>query len=276
VTLLGGLGVLLLSIGLAAISTRFVENPVRSSGKGFAGRRSMARFVAVNAVPVLVLALGWGAYYTVQRQHDGRAIAPDDPDYPGALAREAGFRYTGHRNAPLYPGMLAVEHDLPALYARGCNSWDPDWQRANCVFGDAKSTRTIALVGSSRAMHWFPALEILAREQGWRIVSYARSSCLFSAETGDIELGKWCRRFNARLMQILLEDRPDVVLTTATRGSGDEERIPDGFLMQWAQLDRAGIKVVAIRETPWMKFWVPECLDMRGTDDLASCSQPVD
>jgi len=273
--LFSGVCVLGIAIALAAISTRLVENPVRSAGKGFGRRRKLAAFVAACAAPVLVTSVAWGAYFVEQKEYDQRAVAAGHPDYPGALAFEEGFQYAGQSDVPLYPGMLAVQDDLPAVYDEGCHRLDPDRQRANCVYGDVKSSRSIALVGGSHSAHWLPALDLLGRELGWRVVVFTKSKCLFSVETGKVALDDRCEQWNERTLQILLEDPPDVLVTTSTRGSGTEEHVPPGFLLRWAELESAGIKVIAIRDTPWMKFWVPECLEMKGRDPMG-CAQPTD
>jgi hypothetical protein len=171
--------------------------------------------------------------------------------------------------------MLAVADDLPVTYRDGCHSPYPDWQREHCVYGDPKSARTLAIVGASHALHWLPALDVIAQEQGWRLVVYTRSGCLFSEQVGELELTSWCREYNERALEILLEERPQVVFTTSTRGSGAEEHIPVGYLSRWSKLRDAGINVIAIRDTPWMQFWVPECLEMKGQHSL-DCAQPVE
>jgi hypothetical protein len=71
---------------------------------------------------------------------------------------------------------------------------------------------------------------------------------------------------------MLKKDPPDVVFTTSTRGSGSEEYVPDEFLQRWADLRATGVRIVAVRDTPWMKFWVPECLEMKGHDS-EECTQ---
>lgn len=273
--LFAGVCVLGIAIALAAISTRLVENPVRSSAKGFTGRRKLAAFVAACAAPVLVTSLAWGAYYFDQKEFDQRAVAAGHPDYPGALAFEEGFQYAGQSDVPIYPGMLAVQDDLPAVYDEGCHRLDPDRQRANCIYGDVNSSRSIALVGGSHSAHWLPALDLLGRELGWRVVVFTKSKCLFSVETEQVALDERCEQWNERTLQILLQDPPAIVVTTSTRGSGPEEHVPSGFLLRWAQLAPAGIKVVAIRDTPWMKFWVPECLEMKEREPMG-CAQPTD
>jgi len=273
--LLSGLSVLGIAIALAAVSTRLVENPVRFANRRFDRRRKLAAFVAACSIPVLVTSTAWGAYYLKQKAYDDRAVPLGHLDYPGALAFEKDFQYAGKPNVPLYPGMLAVQDDLPAVYDEGCHRLEPGLQRVNCVYGDVSSSRSIALVGGSHSAHWLPALDLLGRELGWRVVVFTKSNCLFSVETGNVTLGERCEQWNERTLQLLLEHPPAVVVTTSTRGSGRDEHVPPGFLLRWAQLEHAGIKVIAIRDTPWMKFWVPECLEMKGHDSV-NCAQPTD
>ena len=272
--LIEGCGILGSAIALAVLSTRFIEDPVRFASLDFGRHRRLVAFVATCAGPILLAALVWGGFYLEQKQRDQREIAANHPDYPGALALEEGFEYSGGRDVPVHPGMLAVQDDLPLTYRDGCHSPDPDWQRQRCIYGDLKSSRTMALVGASHALHWLPALDVIAKQEGWRIVVYTRSGCLFSEEDGKIELQDWCKQYNKRALEILLEERPEIVFTTSTRGSGADEHVPRGYLDRWHRLQKAGISVIAIRDTPWMKFWVPECLAMKGHDS-PECAQPL-
>ena len=271
VGLIAGLGVMAASIALAAISTRLVENPIRFSPIKIATPRRLAAFVLVAASPTLLVSAAWAAYYVEQKQYDARPISADNPDYPGALALEDGFQYAGQPKVPLYPGMLAVQHDTASVYSDGCYGPDVEWERANCIYGDRGSARTLALIGASHSVHWLPALDLIAKKHGWRIVVLTKSNCLFS-DNDEVEDDQYCRQWNERALAILLEDRPQVVFTTATRGVGAAEHVPPGFVGKWDKLRTAGIQVVAVRDTPWMQFWVPECLDMKRNDS-ASCSQ---
>jgi hypothetical protein len=249
-----------------------VENPLRFSTINLATPRRLAGFIAVGVSPALLVSAAWAGFYVRQKQYDERPISVENPDYPGALALEHGFRYAGRASVPLYPGMLAVQQDLSVIYRDGCYQPDADWERLHCVYGDPASTRTLAVVGGSHSIHWLPALDLIAKKHGWRIVVYTKSNCLFSEEIGDIKYDEWCAQWNERALAILLEDRPQVIFTTATRGSGAAEHVPAGFLSRWRQLQAVGIAVIAIRDTPWMQFWVPECLDMKGQDS-SNCAQ---
>jgi peptidoglycan/LPS O-acetylase OafA/YrhL len=272
VGLVAGLGIVTASMALAAVSTRLVENPLRFSGLTLATPGRLAAFVAAGVIPSLLVSAAWADYYVRQKRYDERPISAESADYPGALALENGFKYAGKSHLPLYPGMLAVQHDLSAIYTDGCYRPDADWERQHCVYGDRSSARTLALVGGSHSVHWLPALDAIAKKQDWRIVVYTKSNCIFGDEIGDLQYDEWCREWNERTLAILLADRPPVIFTTATRGSGAREHVPEGFLTRWRRLQAAGIEVIAIRDTPWMQFWVPECLDMKG-HDLSSCSQ---
>ncbi len=273
IELIDGLGVLTASIVLAAISTRFLENPLRFSQGSFAKTRDLTAFVVRASSPALLVSLVWGGYFLQQKTHDERPIAVEDPDYPGALALEAGYQFKGRPGAPIYPGMLAVFDDPPVTPQDACYRSNPDRRGhgLDCAYGDRSSSRTLALVGPHSA-HWLPALELIAKTHGWRIVMYTRRKCLFSDETEEIEQDLRCKQWNEHTLKILLEDRPEVVFTTATHGSGAQDHVPSGFLSRWDQLHAAGISVVAIRDTPWMRFWVPECVDRKGRDS-PSCAQ---
>jgi peptidoglycan/LPS O-acetylase OafA/YrhL len=264
VGLFEGLGIITLSIALAAGTTRFIENPLRTLKLDLRTRARLAIFTASCLAPVAIACAAWGGFYVHQKAFDARPIASDDPDYPGALARTQGFRYMGKSDVPLYPGMLAIQNDLAPLYADGCYRPDPDWQRANCLYGDRNAKRTLTLVGGSHSAHWLPALDILAKQHGWRVTVLSKNRCVFSAQMDRIDQDEYCQQFNQRTLQILLEDRPEVIFTTSTRGSGDDEHIPEGFMHNWKQLTAVGIKVIAVRDTPWMQFWIPECMEMHG------------
>jgi peptidoglycan/LPS O-acetylase OafA/YrhL len=266
-----GLAVLGGSIVLADLSTRLISKLPIASSEGISKPR-LVSFVAAGVSPVLLVGLAWGGYYLEQRKDDARPISLTHPDYPGARARDPGFRYAGQANVPLYPGMLAVQHDVPQIYKDGCNRPDPEWQRLHCIYGERSASRTIALVGGSHSAHWLPALDILGQKHGWRVVVYLKSNCVFSEAEGRVALDKWCQDWNRRTMALFRQDPPEVIFTTSTRGSGAEEHVPEGFLQRWSQLQTLGIKVVAIRDTPWMGFWVPECLEMRGHNSM-QCAQ---
>ena len=78
-------------------------------------------------------------------------------------------------------------------------------------------------------MQWLPALEEAAATRGWRVVTYGKSSCAFSdapaARAGDAY--PQCDDWNAAVVDALLADPPDVVVTSgvaAQRVGGQRHR----------------------------------------------------
>jgi hypothetical protein len=69
--------------------------------------------------------------------------------------------------------------------------------------------------------------------------------------------------------------RPDVVFTLASRDvrAGPTEQTPQGFIDQWKNLDKAGIKVIAVRDNPRFGFSPPVCVDAHGVK-ADECSVP--
>jgi hypothetical protein len=56
-----------------------------------------------------------------------------------------------------------------------------------CSFGAAvgAATETVALIGDSHATHWRPALNVVAKAKGWRVMNMTRTSCPFSTAPPD-------------------------------------------------------------------------------------------
>jgi peptidoglycan/LPS O-acetylase OafA/YrhL len=275
--LLAGLAIIGLTIILAWLTTRYVENPIRNPQRG-KGNPVWAIGVGAGAIAgLLALAIGWGLVYLHAKRADQVHIAEDDPRYPGARALEPGFSRAGPPNARLYPGPLAVRDDLPDVYADGCQSseWGEDF--FSCTYGRQGARTTIALVGGSHSTHWLPALQVLAERHDWRITTYLKDMCRFAlapaSKYGEAYPG--CDRWKARVLARLKSDPPAVLFTTATYGGDGIEIVPDGFTRMWHKLGESGVQVVAVRDTPYLNFAVAECVEVFGPE-AARCSRPRD
>ena len=52
-----------------------------------------------------------------------------------------------------------------------------------CSFGDESSDRLVVMVGDSHAGHWLPAVQSIAADEDWHVVTFFRSSCPFTTAT---------------------------------------------------------------------------------------------
>jgi peptidoglycan/LPS O-acetylase OafA/YrhL len=266
-----GLGVLAVALVLAALTTRFVENPVRFSRIG-AHKPSHALALGAACLGTVVFAAAlWTILLLHLRGQDSPVTRVDDPNYPGAHALDDAGTGAFTHSAPIRPGPFAVRNDLPPIYADGCHQETENTSPLRCDYGNRDADQMVALVGGSHAAHWLPALQVIAEREDWRIVTFTKSSCLFSAGPQFHHDGRSypeCAEWNDNVMSELLRLRPTLVFTTSTTAQTEPESLPSGVLNAWRRLEQAGLGVVAIRDVPWMGFDVSECVDRKGSDSL--------
>lgn len=255
-----------ISLLLATVTNRLVERPLRaSSGAAVSpARRRTGWAVGATGVVVLVTAVG-----TPLVLRPNLPVALLDPTlYPGAEALASG---AATPTARMRPTVLeaAVEHSYPTR--DGCIA---DWYTGDvitCDYGDLGAERTIAVVGSSHAEHWVPALDVLARKHGFRITVYLKMGCPLTVDENPSYRGEPipdCLDWSREVIDRLGADRPDWVFTTGTRpraGAGDET--PEDYAHVWAELAERGLRVLAMRDTPWLRR---DGVRYRGIDCLAA------
>lgn len=255
-----GLAAMALSVALAAATKAWLEPPLV---RLFQRERPIWRPWVIAALTVLtgVGAVGlWRAHQVLLVE---RAPVPDAVGWLGAAA---GPEAPLDPDRPVVPRPIIARRDVPVTYALGCHVGDGDSTVRACAFGPEDAPVTVALVGSSHAAHWLPALQEVSARRGWRIVSYTKSSCLF-AETKTYSFGVLapdCEQWNVALVARLAKDRPDLVVTVGTYAGGPQEVVVAGAVKQWDRLGSAGVPMLILRDTPWYPFDAADCVDLNG------------
>jgi peptidoglycan/LPS O-acetylase OafA/YrhL len=268
-----GVAILVLSIGLAAVSTRYIESRIREPRGQTAARGRPFAFGLACLAPVVV-ALGiWSSWYFAVKHPKVATAAVASSDHPGALARTSGFQYSGSPDVDVFPGPLLVAEDRESLDQPGCVSDPQATEPGICrIAGGAQGSRrlTIAVVGGSHSSQWLPALKIIAEPSGWDVYSFTKSNCpfYFGADNVSGKEVSSCQQWNRNVMQAVLKLHPDAVFMTSTRYDGDasDEFVPDGYINAWQQLAAANIRVVALRDNPDFEFDVSACVELHGAD----------
>jgi len=262
------------ALGLAALTHRFVERPLRhlrdrprralSLG---AGLSATAAGVACGLV-VLPHALPVGP-----KQADLRETLATTADPATALARIIQ-RSRGLEVLPanLRPALTRAAHDRATVWDNGCHVDIPVTAAPEgCVFGDPAATTTVALFGDSHAAQWFPALDLIARQKHWRLVSLSKSSC----SAADLPL--WhdalkrpyaeCEAFHRSAIARITALKPALVVIgssfnyrPAYPAADEAEQWKTAWDNTFGELRASGARVVAIADTPYMGQSVPECL----------------
>jgi hypothetical protein len=290
-----GLAILLISVALAYLTMRYVEEPLRyrrtvphtgtDIGPARSWRSRLRRPSIVGGTAVILLGVAltatsftWREHVAVQRANGEELADLSSYGYPGARALVDQARVP---QLPFRPTVLEAEDDVPKSTSDGCISDFDNVGIINCTYGDASATRTIALAGGSHAEHWITALDLLGRQHNFKVVTYLKMGCPLTTEKMPLVMGDNrpypnCRVWNERVMARLIKDHPDYVFTTSTRPwnikPGDV--MPGTYIGIWKTLAENKIPVLAMRDTPWLvrngkPFQPADCLAKGG--DAVSC-----
>lgn len=179
-----------------------------------------------------------------------------------------------------------AREDLPKVYADGCHLPHRAVDLPQCVYGDPTALKTIVLFGDSHAAQWFPAIEQMAWETGWRLVSLTKSACPSAWVTPyNTALGRdyeECARWRLAVVRRIVAENPALVILANyssyyMRGPHairtNEWR--EGTRQILAEIRRSGASVIVLRDTPSPGFDMPTCLSRaswRHKDMVSACS----
>jgi peptidoglycan/LPS O-acetylase OafA/YrhL len=266
--LIDGLAVLCATIALAAASRSLIELRLsRWMGANQSDYRTLIKGIVAILIGVAVVGAWWWLKIereAVETELQSRVSNPGGRFAPDHLAGQV-FLVT--------PRPMVARYDLPDVYAGGCHAKDGDSTLSVCRFGPAKASVHIAVVGSSHSAHWLPAVQEIARRRGWRVSAWTKSSCLLgsSGVNNEGNLAPDCGVWNLRLLERLELEKPDVVVTLASFVGKKPERTPPEMVAAWRRLGQSHIRVLALRDTIWMPFDVPDCVETHGVSS-AVCS----
>lgn len=283
-------GVAILSLFLAWLSTRFIDSRVRRARilTDAAPRRSLALMAGAM---VLVVAASGSIWLSVQQDTDGAAaqaasLLGSMPDCLGAtaltVADPTGESCTNAAlNGVLVPSLVSVTDDLPDTCIVGTRVSKPSVCTAGVPVSE--SATTVALVGDSHAAQWLPALDALARQNNWHIVMILKGSCGYSDAvrngSPDSQEVTSCTAWNAAVRR-LLPSIPDLsaVFTSADvkdlyAADGDTSGYASavkGYQEAWQSLPAQVSAVYVLHDTPRPVSSLTACLNTLSTAVLTS------
>ncbi|MEV0648935.1 SGNH hydrolase domain-containing protein [Phytomonospora sp. NPDC050363] len=282
-----------LSLALAAIalllawaSRRFVEDPLRfhsalrrrpgkalSVGLGL----SAGATAVILAVALFPPAISSGSPAPMLAQEI--AAAPDARERLSQLLAAPA----GSLPSNLSPALGEIKDHRSAVYRDGCHT-DYDSSRVKaCAYGDPASERVVVLFGDSHAAQWFPALDRLARDGGWRLVSLTKASCKVAAVT-IVRAGEdytSCDAWRAAALETVAGLRPSLVIASSSDAGDLAHPGPDaladwtsGYRRTFEALTATGAEVAVLLDTAWPPGDAVECA-ARHPLDLDACTGDV-
>ena len=281
--------VLTASTFLAWITKLTVEDPLR---RGRLLKKSLRAYLFAAAGMALTVAMCFGVSSGAYSESSPNRSAELGACYgPGALEPANGCGPVVGTEAPSPAPAIVAKQNTQPLHP-GCQAKAAGTDVVSCDLGvDAsQASQTVAVVGDSHATAWFPALEALAKDRGWRIKTYTKSSCpvteavrILASEKTDSNQ-RDCLAWGQKVARELAVDKNVGIIFTASYSTAFSFESPgnksfkdpatDGFTEVWRKWLTAGKQVVVFDDVPRTTGEdVPTCL-ARQHDALA-CAVPV-
>jgi peptidoglycan/LPS O-acetylase OafA/YrhL len=291
------LAAVLVSLGLAVLTLRYVEEPARNA--------RWVRPALRRSLPAGAVLVGATVLLTVVALPDhepavpppATAAGPTATPSPAARGRPPTPVSRASRQATVLPGALTMtpaeaRDDLAP--ARDCFAgFGPRSAPPDCRFGDPKGGKVVVLFGDSHADAWFPAMAAAARRNHWQLWFWAKSGCgyadvrefLASFRREYTECTDWRRSVLARIHTL---PRVDLVVVARSISYLSELMDADGTQVDrtaaaglWSQgADRSlaalaadSRRVALLRDMPRPGFDVPACVSQH-VKELTACSFP--
>jgi peptidoglycan/LPS O-acetylase OafA/YrhL len=185
--------------------------------------------------------------------------------------------------ANLTPVVDQAPDDVPASRGNQCHLelLESEIKRP-CDYGDVTADRTVVLFGDSHADAWLPAIEQIAAERQYRLLSRTKAACpAVDLDIRNDDLGRdytECALWRGDVMDEIAEVRPDLVVLSSSYGVGG--RSPADWVAATtytvSKLVELGIAVVFIGDTPRRADQTgPDCVAAH-LDDVSQCNTAQD
>jgi peptidoglycan/LPS O-acetylase OafA/YrhL len=301
-----GLALVVASGGVAYVTTRLVERPVRLSlTLSASARRSLALGAGLTAVALV--ATYAAAASTPSLAGHGRAVALS-PALQGIRPSGAGKGSAAAELSAIDTVLRPIEatvtaavapHAVPANlepalgeaagdkaepFNDGCDNTYSDAEVHSCAYADTKSATTVVLFGDSHATQYFPAFDLVAKLKHWRLVVLTKTTCPpFALPVFSPILGRdyrECEQWRAAAFERIRREHPAlVVMGVARHYDANYHFTPydrswiDGVRTSVRAVRGFGVPVMVLGPTPKPPFDVPSCLS-EHLGDAGACATP--
>jgi len=245
------------TLALAWATTRFVENPIRFGRHACAASYRTALIAVATAIALVVLPaaatlISLERVLAVTAPASASAAPPagsqDSALCVGAEALDLDADCVDGPYSSLRPNPLADRGSISILHDIGCATGRNVSGFASCEFGDPDSPFSVALIGDSKAMKMYPAIERLSIENGWRMVTFLKGACAYRAsESSD----PTCIEFRERLASELeVSGRWDLIVSLGAGSDSVNSTQVNEIRAAWRPLIEQGTPLVVIRDNP--------------------------
>jgi hypothetical protein len=278
------LTILVLTVVLAALAKRFVEDPIRFGTRTRTATPSRIAVATVAAMVGVVAAAGVPMWQNARAAAEQQAAVAEDLVDP-AQCRGAhllltpgceGNVGTAYPASAMVPTLAGLMDDTGGAYS--CYDYEVTEasEPKSCTFGSsAPDALRIAINGDSHGAMLVPGLRTVAEERGWTIDTYVGRGCVWSVP-GSAE----CAARFAALDEHILQGGYDVLLVTARNApdldAAAREVVADGYAAAWRAAEDAGIRVVVLADNPNVPESAQACTATASEFDIRTCAFPAE
>ena len=285
------LAILAVSVLLGWLSKTFVEDRFRTSSTV---QRARPRWVILVAVAgsVALASSGGFAVSTLDARNAEAAQATLDGSTgecfgAAAIVDADGCADPFSNTGAMTPAFAKTDTNYVADPAGGwmCETPRGDSAIRNCELGNTTApVRTVAMMGDSHSMHYMAALDALATQNGWKVITYFKSACNGTGANDVVLLVRPddqqpCADWGMASQQSIIDDVAiDTVIFANVseayfQDNGAETIQPTRYTTMFDRFTAAGKKVVVIRDLPRTANDAdgPDCL-AANPDDQAPCT----
>ena len=200
-----------------------------------------------------------------------------------------GLTYIQHSNSIAIDSGFTVSLDdvrsKPKINEDGCHIHLRQTVSPRCEYGDLTSDQTIVLYGDSHAAQWFPALDLIGKKRGIKIVSLTKSACPSAEVIKELSSQydvKDCQAFRDSSVARINKIKPLAVILTGmqpfTAPYSDESARSwwlAGESTVFNRIKSATKFPIYLTDTPLPQIDIPDCL-VAGRGAKCDTSRPVD
>jgi peptidoglycan/LPS O-acetylase OafA/YrhL len=284
------LTIIAVSFALAAATKHFVEDPFRRPrwGRPIVKPFSLASVGMALVVGAAALQIAAVHHHDAQAQAAvDRKLAGHDPCF-GAPALVAGPEECAPvTSGTLTPDPAAARNDQTPGFpkqpgVKNCFAMGPTYHPVVCSYGPANAAARVAVVGNSHAFQFISAIAPIAEARGWHVTTFVAATCTLNDVTqyphpvaGDSAgCTKWVHWANEQITR----GKFDLVITAARLQVGRDtlsysptpQQYTQGYVSALRKLRASGKRILAIRDSPSPRPFIPDCL-ARHTSDYTAC-----
>lgn len=255
VGILQGLAIIMLSIILSSLMTRFIEKPIRSLADNKVAFKKLGVLASVN---VLLISSFLFVDYSKKKKLEEQLATHE---YLGAMAD-----YTKSNDIEPQPSFSVAFDDLPISHFDQKYTGLKESEIKVGEYGNTKTyDKTIALIGGSTTEHWLGAFIKATENSNYRILIITRSGSKFTSGYKEDDLRYlWVKN----VMDYLKDADVDLVVSQVTSADTVKDIVHQSIVNQLQMVkDEYGMEILALRDSPRYSFNVLESLETRGEEE---------